>query len=91
MYSLQASLGLWAPIICWVGGHQLSVGLTQTCIASAVPRTKSSRLRREYMKGLKVVQCIKIDGFYIIMLCLWLLFALKFRKKTEPDHEKTFL
>ena len=63
-----------------VGGHQLSVGLTQTCIAIAVPRTKSSRLRREYMKGFKVVQCIKIDSFYIIMLCLWLLFALKSRK-----------
>ena len=23
------------------------------------------------------------------MLCLWLLFALKTRKKTEPDHEET--
>ena len=48
-----------------VGGHQLSVGLTQTCIAIAVPRTASSRLRLEYMEGFKVFQCIKIDSFYI--------------------------
>ena len=52
-----------------VGGHQLSIGLTQTCIAIAVPRTKSSRLRLEYMKGFKVVQCIKTVSFYILMLC----------------------
>ena len=39
-----------------VGGHQLSVGLTQICIAIAVPRTESSsRLRLKYMKGFKVV------------------------------------
>ena len=35
-------------------------GLTQNCTAIAVPRTLSSRLRLEYMKGFKVVQCIKL-------------------------------
>ena len=44
------------------------MGLTETCIAIAVPRTKSSRLRLVYMKGFKVVQCIKIDSFYIYTL-----------------------
>ena len=39
-----------------VSGHQFSVGLAQTCIA---------RLRLENMKGFKVMQCIKIDSFYI--------------------------
>ena len=36
------------------------MGLTQTSIAITVPRTQSSRLRREYMKGFKVVQCINL-------------------------------
>ena len=36
------------------------MGLTQTCIAIAVLRTQSSRLRLEYMKGFKVVNILKL-------------------------------
>ena len=50
-----------------IGGHQLAVGLTQNCIAIAVPRTWSSRLRLEYTKGFKVVQCIEIDSYALFM------------------------
>ena len=42
------------------------------------------------MKGFKVVQCIKIESFYIYALFMAAVCP-KDQKKTEPDHEETFL
>ena len=58
--------GWWAPIICGANSE-----LHCNCCAPHIV----FQVKTQYMKGFKVIQCIKIDSFYIC-------------GKTEPDHEK---